>query len=361
MFRLHFFKLSTTVILLIILTASAPLLIPAYAADKPRRSSFSYKKYKEHEEYRKALHWRMNGVYKSIIDYMDDDRTLPIPGLVRTYSSANGKGRLSKQFIPQGICRAERYWLVTGYDGDKKCSTVIYVVDPERRKLITTIALPNKYHAGGIAFDGENIWITGDTSDKYKDDPFLQYIRYDDFVSMLDKPLHIVTDDEISLPVYIKNKPSFLEYDDGTLWVGTYIGKKNTSEAYMYGYKVISADEDVKLNTIFLTVISGLDSSAQGADIEGNNLYVSSSYNGGNMVVKSSFITKYNIKPIKDGQQNLSVTSREVKRVEVPKMNEEILVEDGKVHINFESASETWKTAVIMTDRILSLDQDLWD
>lgn len=28
------------------------------------------------------------------------------------------------------------------------------------KELVTTIILPNKSHAGGIAFDGKNLWIT---------------------------------------------------------------------------------------------------------------------------------------------------------------------------------------------------------
>ena len=356
----HTLKQIISAVLMIVLILSSGLM-PAYAAGKAKRSSFKYKKYAEHEKYRKALFWRMNGVYNTISDYMDDDNTLPIPGLVKTYSLFKGKGQLSKQFVPQGICRAGRFWLITAYDAEEKCSSVIYAVDTLYRELAATIALPNRYHAGGIAYDGYNIWLTGDTSDKYEGDPFLQYIRFDDFVRMLDEPLHKVTDDEISRPIYIKNKPSFLEYDSDILWVGTYIGKSSTSESYMYGYKILNKESDPKLNTILLSVISGLDSSAQGADIEEDYLYVSSSYKGYSLGVRSSFVTKYNIRPIKQGYQNISLTGREVSRIEVPKMNEEILVEDGKVYINFESASELWKNAVIMTDRILYIDQSLWE
>ncbi|MBR2546888.1 MAG: hypothetical protein IKF07_01670 [Eubacterium sp.] len=371
--------------IVMICLAAVIILTPYYAAGKTKQSSFEYKRYTEHEQYRKALYWRMNSVYRIIKKYMDDKTTLPIPGLVKTYSSSNGKGKMSDEFIPQGICRADKYWLVTAYDAKEKLNTVIYVVDPDKKKLVSTIALPNRYHGGGIAFDGENIWLTGDTSDKYDGDPFLQYIRFSDLICMIDKPLHIVTENEISKPVYIKNKPSFLEFDEithdkkiggeagqsdtdntvkhneGTIWVGTYIGKSSSKEAYLYGYRLLRGKDEVKLNTILVSVIYGLDSSAQGVDIDGDSLYVSSSYGGLSIGLKSSFITKYNIRPIKEGRQNLSVVSREISRIEVPKMNEEILIEDDKVFINFESASEMWKNAVIMTDRILSLDKSLWN
>ena len=104
----HTLKQIISAVLMIVLILSSGLM-PAYAAGKAKRSSFKYKKYAEHEKYRKALFWRMNAVYNTISDYMDDDNTLPIPGLVKTYSLFKGKGQLSKQFVPQGICRAGRF------------------------------------------------------------------------------------------------------------------------------------------------------------------------------------------------------------------------------------------------------------
>ena len=412
-------KISVLRIILICLLCifTAADLMPVYAAGASSagagadswRSSFEYKKYDTHKKYRRALLWRMRSVYTLLNSKMDDSLTLPIPGLILTSSASKGKVTESNQFVPQGICRADNYWLVTAYDAERKCNSVIYAVDPARRELVSTVILPYRYHAGGIAFDGENIWLTGDTSDKYKDEPFLQYIRYDDFLDMISSSFHRVAKNEISERVYIKNKPSFLEYDSGTLWVGTYIGKKNTSDAFIYGYDIITsggdsgmppdaasdtdsdigsvtasdtdsdmgsdaasdtdshtdsavaANRDVKLNTIMFSVISGIDSSAQGVDIDGDYMYVSSSSKGYIAGVKSSFVTKYSIRPLRDGMNNLSVSGRELKRVEVPKMNEEILAEDGHIYILFESASEAWKKAVIMTDRILAVDQSLWN
>ena len=109
------------------------------------------------------------------------------------------------------------------------------------------------------------------------------------------------------------------------------------------------------------TVLTGIDSSAQGCDIEGDYLYVSSSYLGYAAGVKSSYITKYNISPVKDGSaSNLDVKDRLVSRVEVPKMNEEILVEDGMIMINFESGANEWWYAAVNTDRILAVKQNIW-
>lgn len=323
-------------------------------------SSFDYKIYPDHSRYKSVLKYRMKDVYTSLSNYMDDSATLPIPGLVETCTLHNGYGSLSADYIPQGLCQAGKYWLITAYDARKLNNSAIYVIDKTKSRLISTLTVPNTYHLGGIAFDGENIWLTGDTSDRYKGDPFVQYITFTDFNKMITEPLYEITDNEISEFVYIKNKPSFLECDNGILWVGTYIGRKDTPESYMNGYSITEKEGRKKLNTTIYSQISGLDSSAQGADIEGNFLYVSSSFKGSSPDVKSSFITKYDITPIKKGNKTLNIENRESSRIEVPKMNEEIAVEKGRIYINFESAAQIWKNPVIRTDRLLAVKKALW-
>ena len=249
----------------------------AYADDVPQ-SSFEYKNYPDPESYGEILKQKMSDVYRNLSGRIDDDRTLPIPGLVETYVGSGGETRSSDQYVPQGLCMAGDYMLITAYDAKKKLSTVIYVVDAEGQRLISTLSLPNTYHAGGIAFDGENIWMTGDTSDKYTGKPFVQYMTYETFLSHLDEPVSEVPESEISDRIYIKNKPSFLECDSGILWVGTYAGRKNTSEAYLNGYEITGEPGNRSLNTVMYSLIAGIDSSAQGADIEDGYLYVSSSY-----------------------------------------------------------------------------------
>jgi hypothetical protein len=301
----------------------------------------------------------MNNVYSSFSGKMFDDKIMPIPGLIETCVKMDGRSGSSDRYIPQGLCRAGDYMLVTAYDVKKNLNSVIYAIDMNSMQLVTTLTMPNKYHAGGIAFDGENIWMTGDTSDDYKGEPFVQYLPYESFLSHLKLPVSEIKKSELSQRIYIKNKPSFLECDNGILWVGTYIGKKNTSEAYMNGYEIIGEPGDRKLNTIMYSIIAGLDSSAQGADIEGDYLYVSSSYKAASPM-KTSFITKYNLKKSRTGTGNYHVDRHEMKRVEVPKMNEEIIVDGSTMYINFESGASYWKMVLMSTDRILAVDRSLW-
>lgn len=325
------------------------------------QSSFDYKIYKNPEDYKYDLSVVMKDVSKKLTPGMDEKLTCPIPGLTETCYVKDGKTVKSDGYVPQGLCSTGEYWLTTAYDGDRKGNSVVYAVDKKTRKVVSTLTLPNKYHVGGIAFDGKRIWLTGATSDKYSGDPFVQYIDYGTFKDMIKDEVHAVSKNEMSGRVYMNNKPSFLECDDGKLWVGTYIGSEDSNKAYLNGYEIVDDEKGVRLNTLMYTVLTGIDSSAQGCDIEGDYLYVSSSYLGYAAGVKSSYITKYNIAPVKSGSSNnLYVKDRAVSRVEVPKMNEEILVEDDRIIMNFESGSNEWWYAAINTDRLLAVKQTIW-
>lgn len=324
------------------------------------QSSFSYKIYATYSQYRNSFKKKMADAYEVMGMYVDDTRCMPVPGIIETYTGSVRSNHSSQDYVPQGLCRAGNYFLVTAYDGDKKHNSVIYVVDADMRIIVSTLTLPNRYHSGGIAFDGERIWLTGDTSDKYDGKPFVQYIEYAVFEEMAADPLHKIRDDEISGRVYIKNKPSFLECDNGVLWVGTYTGSRGTQQGYMNGYPIRLSDGKVKLDTMRYSVISGIDTSAQGADIYGNYLYVSSSYNGWMSKAKTSFVTMYDITEFIRKGVDINVSEKEVRRIEVPKMNEEILVDQGIMYINYESAYDGWPAPVIRTDRILAVRRNLW-
>jgi hypothetical protein len=299
----------------------------------------------------------MESVSKKLSSGMVDEKTYPIPGLIETcYVNRNNTGT-SDEYIPQGLCSTGDYWLITAYDAKKKNRSIIYAVDARTAELVSTVTVPNKYHVGGIAYDGKRIWLTGDTSDKYKGEPFVQYIDYEDFLRMAGQSLYEIPSREMSEKIYINNKPSFLECEDGKLWVGTYIGTKGTKEGYAYGYTISDAEEGDLLNTTLFSVITAIDSSAQGMDIDGDYLYVSSSYKGNSPTIQSSFVTKYEISPIMAGNPYLYVGDRELARIEVPKMNEEIFVKDDLIHINFESAAKRWLNPVIRTDRILAISK----
>ncbi len=106
---------------------------------------------------------------------------IPMNEINNTYVA----GETCDTMVPQGIAFLDKYILVTAYDGiegykgeltlhsyDKKNrdkleseknhkphNSVIFVYGKESRELITTAELPDINHVGGIAVDGENVYI----------------------------------------------------------------------------------------------------------------------------------------------------------------------------------------------------------
>ena len=89
-----------------------------------------------------------------------------IPGLAQT---DQGKNTVCRTMIPQGVCVAGNYLLVSAYDNKSevevkdsnykhsdKHNSVIYVIDKNTKKYITTIILENNTsHVGALAWNGK--------------------------------------------------------------------------------------------------------------------------------------------------------------------------------------------------------------
>lgn len=184
--------LSLLIMVMILGAAFVPLSDTYAETGNESQSSFEYKNFKDQDEYRNALDLKMHNVYSNINGAIDDKATIPIPGLMNTFTITDGRVDVSSSFVPQGICQADKYILITAYHSKKKLRSVVYAVDTKTNSLVSTLTVPNTYHLGGIAFDGNNIWLTGDTSDKYTGEPFVQYIRYEDFLRMIAEPVYEV-------------------------------------------------------------------------------------------------------------------------------------------------------------------------
>ena len=108
-----------TVSLLIVMLILGAVLLPlphAYAETAAgSQSSFEYKNYADQDEYKSALDSTMHRVYSNIGGAIDDKATIPIPGLVSTYTKSGGDENTSSSFVPQGICQAGKYILITAY------------------------------------------------------------------------------------------------------------------------------------------------------------------------------------------------------------------------------------------------------
>ncbi len=152
--------------------------------------------------------------YESLRQLYFHDYSTAIPGLENTCFSASS----SDQMVPQGICVAGDYMLISAYDKSGTEKSVLYVLsneDPANRELLTTIVLPDKNHVGGIAFDGSSLWVAKSSSRR------LSEIFYEQVEAAVLSNQSVYELEEYDGGFNCGVTASFVSYQDGRLWVGT--------------------------------------------------------------------------------------------------------------------------------------------
>ncbi len=138
-----------------------------------------------------------------------------VPGLAYTRFTDSS----SAQMVPQGICLAGEYMLITAYDKARRSNSVIYVMSGEtdgNQHLLTVLELPERNHAGGIAFDGKHIWVARSTSG------YVSAISYETLKKAASCGQQSFRLEAYDLNIYVGVTASFVTYYKGYLWVGTY-------------------------------------------------------------------------------------------------------------------------------------------
>ncbi|MCC8029948.1 MAG: hypothetical protein LIO75_09200 [Lachnospiraceae bacterium] len=152
--------------------------------------------------------------YGALREFYVSDFSTAIPGLENTCFPASH----SNQMVPQGICIAGDYMLISAYDKSGLEKSVIYVLsndDPANRNLITTIVLPDKNHVGGIAFDGSSVWVAKSTSRR------LSEISREQIEAAAVSGQSVFELKEYDSEFNCGVIASFIGYQDDRLWVGT--------------------------------------------------------------------------------------------------------------------------------------------
>ncbi|MCI8482717.1 MAG: hypothetical protein HFH41_00080 [Lachnospiraceae bacterium] len=201
-----------------------------------------------------------------------EEYAAPVPGL----ESTDILGETCSRMVPQGICIAGDYMLVTAYDtGEffrdsenqnrleyRVNRSVLYVLsnqNPQKRELLTTIVLPDVNHVGGVAFDGENVWIAKSTSRQ------CSVISYDVVRQAAEEKKS-----SYELEKYDQNVPcgviaSFVTWHKGKLWVGTY-ANRTTGTGSLRGFQVVcERTENEKVFTLEKTEDLQIPEFANGA------------------------------------------------------------------------------------------------
>ncbi len=152
--------------------------------------------------------------YSVFRDMYRADYSTAIPGLENTCFPESESG----QMVPQGICVAEQYMLITAYDKSEMENSVIYVLSNEdamNREFLTVLVLPDKNHVGGITYDGSSLWIAKSTS------KCLGRISASRIDAAVQSGQEVYELDDYDEEVSCGMTASFVSYQDGRLWVGT--------------------------------------------------------------------------------------------------------------------------------------------
>lgn len=285
--------------------------------------------YKTKKELINSDAWKKTEIVKKYANY---SKSYTIPGI----RSTNVNGFESTSMCPQGLTFAKDYLLISAYDSYCEEQSVIYVLDKEFKDLLTVIVLPNQTHAGGITFDGENIWITNGKK--------VCTIDFNE-VDNAAQEYAIFHNVKFSATYNLGKKASFLTWHKDQLWAGSFEQSKNGT---LRSYKVEkNSKEGTGSTPLTLTEQSNvtIPPAVQGIAFSGKNMILSRAY---------GYTSELNIyKPSGTGTENMK-TGKIKKTVQMPALNEEIAVLGKYIYVNFESAIPG-SQALNHMDRVLAI------
>lgn len=292
----------------------------------------SPKLFKTKKSFLKSSAYLLCKEFKKTVDY---SKSFVIPGV----SGTDVDGFYSKDMCPQGITFAKSYLLLSSYDRKKEENSVIYMMDKSSRKLVMTIVLPNKTHAGGIAYDGENLWVTQTNT-----------VRS---ISFAEIEAAVKAGQKEYLANYnticeLTHTAGSLTYYREKLWVASY---DELLSGYLGAYSIRGKSSSPELEMVALTRIP---SKVQGLTFTGSGTLILSRSCQTNALQRGFLhildIYKPDLAKLSKGTIALGGLK---KTVEMPTMNEEIAISGKYLYVNFESAA--FSTAVKRMDRVCAL------
>jgi hypothetical protein len=166
---------------------------------------------------------------------------LPIyPGLAntRSWDSNANSALMSQSMVPQGLALSDDWVFASAYDGNHDVNSVLYLIDRATGELARTVVLVGQPHAGGVAWDEDHgrVWVCSRRNDQAQ----LVGIKLDELLARDADDASPITYDTTCI-VDGPKRASFVEYFQGSLYVGYFDSKKN---GRLYRYLL---DEEGKL------------------------------------------------------------------------------------------------------------------
>ena len=252
-------------------------------------------------------------------DFLDD---LVIPGMPSTRERDYLEAMISSDAqCMQGLCFTPDYILMTAYAEEAQSSGSLMVFDRSSGEYLVTLRMREDSHLGGIAFDGDNVWVCHSSAKT------LERIPYTTIRSMAKRSDRRCVDiSEMTDEYRLKNIPSSITCYGGRIWVATHT-KILDSQMRSYSY-------DKKSNQLSSVNSFRIPSKVQGIAFDADGtVYLSTSYGRNN----SSYLKVY--------ASLLTLTqspNEPTMNVEMPPCAEQIAIADEHIYVIFESASRKY-------------------
>lgn len=269
---------------------------------------------------------------KALRKHGNYNKSYIIPGLAGT----NTDGFYSTSMCPQGITFAGSYFLLSAYDREYEENSVIYVMHKAKKKLLLTVVLPNQTHAGGITYDGYNVWIT-----QAKKMHAIPLAEFENAIAEGKKTYLAAYKVTCALP----QPASALTYYKGMIWGASY---DELEPGYLAAYKIDDKEGIPVLTNQLLvqasTKIQGLVFTSGGKLILSRSCQTNPQKRGFLHVLD---VYKPNLSKLEEGVITLGKIK---KSITMPTMNEELAISGKYLYVNFESAA--FSTAIQRMDRV---------
>lgn len=318
------------------------------------------------------IFYAIKNVFDDILGFLDGDKRVDYKDYTEYPCEVPG---LEDGFVPQGICFVEKMemFAISGYmpedsNGNKQFSR-IYFVNPETDESKMFIIDDFTGHAGGIACDGNDLWISsgGSASSNGK----IYHFTLDMFAGESGSSVNY--DGYFSVPV----KGSVLYCDGDKLWVTEFYNDDKDSNkvnedhhyssnhAWSCGYDLpIQVDYSAKEKLVPNVVLSIPDKVQGMAITDDGEVVFSTSYgrrNNSKMYVFENY-TEWNTNTVNvfDNDVTLYVAKKKNRVIsfKMPTLMEGIDYYNGSLYIIFESGAKAYADAKEINKDIWEMDID---
>ena len=294
---------------------------------------------KSYKELLNSLDVQEFGDYLSTLN---TDKSYVIPGIDQT--NIRNKKTCSGM-IPQGICVAGEYLIISAYDAShkvvvdsqykasRKQKSVLYVMDVDSRQYLTTITLNTKCHVGALAYNpnDELIYIAD------SDNGVVQSLSMNKIVERV-KAGDDAHDDVLEFDGCAIDtqgyRPSLLSYYNGYVYVGQF-AKREWKE--LFSNRIVAFDKDGTLLTQHGVAIPYCAQGVSFADWN-NKTY---------MLVSSSYgrdeLAKLSVYQMEKDKNGIVYSKKKVGEFSCPNMSEDIDIQGDHIYTCYESASNFYR------------------